>query len=122
MKTKCLYHRDYIRPIRREDRSVLKGDTIRHFGAALLFIASVPLVLAGDDQSKSEPPDELIEKEQKKATQAREKKLAETKAETAQKIDSGRSDIENQATAARAEIEANAEKMADHITATILKS
>ena len=65
---------------------------------------------------------ELVEKEQKKATEAREKKLAEAKAETAQKFDADRAALNEQASAVRTDIGANAEKMADQITATILKS
>ena len=64
---------------------------------------------------------ELIEKEQKKAAAAREKKLAEAKAETAASFDSGKADLENQAAAARAAIDTDAEKLADQIAANILK-
>jgi F-type H+-transporting ATPase subunit b len=65
---------------------------------------------------------EMIEKEQKKAAESREKKLAEAKAETAQKFDTERAALEAQASAVRTEIGTGAEKMADQIAATILKS
>ncbi|HEX3102281.1 MAG TPA: hypothetical protein VHQ01_10830 [Pyrinomonadaceae bacterium] len=65
---------------------------------------------------------ELIEKEQKKAAEAREKKLAEAKAEAAANFDAGKADLDKEAAEARAAIDTAAAKMADHITATILKS
>jgi len=64
----------------------------------------------------------LIEKEQKKAVEAREKKLADAKAEVAAAFDAGKADLEKQTTEARAEIGANAATMADKIAAGILKS
>jgi len=64
---------------------------------------------------------ELIEKEQKKAAAAREKKLAETKDEAAERLASGRAEIEQQSTEARAALESEADVLADRITAGILK-
>ena len=64
---------------------------------------------------------ELIEKEQKKAAAAREKKLAETKEEAAERLASGRAEIEQQSTEARAALESEADVLADRITAGILK-
>ena len=65
---------------------------------------------------------ELVAKEQKKAVEAREKKLSETKAEIAQTFDSGKAEIERQTGEARASVEANAAQMADKIAASILRS
>ena len=65
---------------------------------------------------------ELIEKEQKKAAAAREQKLAEAKAEAAAKLDSGKAELETQSAAARASIGEDANKLADSIAASILKS
>lgn len=65
---------------------------------------------------------EMIEKEQKKAADAREKKLAEAKAETAAKFEQGKADLEKQASDARASISTEAEKMAEGIAANILKA
>lgn len=65
---------------------------------------------------------ELIAKEQKKAIEAREKNLAETKAEIAQAFDAGKAEIEKQTAEARASVQANAEQMADKIAANILRS
>ncbi len=64
---------------------------------------------------------ELIEKEQKAATAAREAKLAETKEQVADRLASGRADIEQQVAAARASIETEADVLADRITSGILK-
>ena len=64
---------------------------------------------------------EHIEKEQKKAIAAREKKLSEAKAETAARFETDRADLEKQTAEAKAVIETEAEKMADQIAAGILK-
>lgn len=63
----------------------------------------------------------LIEKEQKKAVTMREKKLSEVKTEVAEKLDTGRSEIEKQSADARAALRTDAEKMAERIAAGILK-
>lgn len=65
---------------------------------------------------------EMIEKEQKKATTAREQKLADVKAETAAGFEAGKADLEKEATEARATIDSDAAKIADKITASILKT
>lgn len=64
---------------------------------------------------------ELIEKEQKKAVAAREKKLGEVKAEVAQTCGAGKAEIEKQSSEARKNLGTEAEKMADKIAAGILK-
>lgn len=64
---------------------------------------------------------ELIEKEQKAATVAREKELASVKSEVAERLDGGRDRIADEAKAAQATIRTEAEKMADSIAASILK-
>lgn len=63
----------------------------------------------------------LIEKEQKKAIKARDKKLASAKEKTAETLASGKAEIERQSNEARAEIGTEAEVMADKIVAGILK-
>ena len=65
---------------------------------------------------------ELIEKEQKKAVDSRDKKLAEAKTENANKFEKGKADLETQAAEAKAAIGTEAEKMADRIAANILKA
>jgi F-type H+-transporting ATPase subunit b len=64
---------------------------------------------------------ELIEKEQKAATLAREKELASVKAEVAERLDGGRDRIAEEAKAAQTAIRTDAEKIADSIAASILK-
>ena len=64
----------------------------------------------------------LIEKEQKAATEARNKQISEVKAEVAEKFDAGRAELEKQAADARAVIATDAGKMADRIAANILKA
>ncbi|HEV7699928.1 MAG TPA: hypothetical protein VGO43_06845 [Pyrinomonadaceae bacterium] len=64
----------------------------------------------------------LIEKEQKKATTAREKKLAEAKAEVDERLETGRAAIDKETADARAQLAADAEELAAKIAAGILKS
>lgn len=63
----------------------------------------------------------LIEKEQKKAVTAREKKLSETKTEVAEKLETGKAEIKKQSSDAQKALSKDAEKMADSIAAGILK-
>jgi F-type H+-transporting ATPase subunit b len=63
----------------------------------------------------------LIEKEQKKAVTAREKKLGEAKTEVAEKLETGKAEIEKQSVDAQKTLSKDAEKMADSIAAGILK-
>ena len=64
---------------------------------------------------------DLIENEHRKLVRAREKRLAETKAELQQKGEQEKSDIERQTEEAKAAIRAEAPKLADQIAATVLK-
>lgn len=64
----------------------------------------------------------LLEKEHGKLVKAREKKLAETKAETDAKVAAERAEIEKQAADAKGTIGAEAVKIADEIAATVLKA
>ena len=63
----------------------------------------------------------LIEKEQKKAIAAREKKLAQAKTETADKFNADKAGIDKRTADARVELAGEAEAMADKIAASILK-
>ncbi len=65
---------------------------------------------------------ELIEKEQRRAVAAREQKLAEAKTEVAGKLEAGKAELEKLAAEAHAAIATDAEKIADRIAASILKS
>jgi len=64
----------------------------------------------------------LIEDQHKKLVRAREKKLAETRAEVDEKMSAGRVEIERQAGEARTTIGAEADRLADEIAATVLKA
>ena len=64
---------------------------------------------------------ELIEKEQKKAAAARDKKIAEAKADIAETFEASKADLERRATDARSSIGVEAEKMAEQITSSILR-
>ena len=63
----------------------------------------------------------LIEKEQKKAAAAREKKLTEAKDEVAERLASGKADIAQQVSAARTAIESEADVLAERIAKGVLK-
>lgn len=65
---------------------------------------------------------ELIEAELKQASEIRHQKLANAKAETAALYESGRAGIDRATAETRAAIEVDAEKIADQITASILKA
>ncbi len=64
---------------------------------------------------------ELIEKEQKAATEAREAELGKVKVEVAQKLESEKAEIQKGSEEAIKEIRTGAEKIADSIAASILK-
>lgn len=64
---------------------------------------------------------ELIEKEQKKATAARDKHLREAKEKIAADFESGKADLDRRALEARSTIAVEAEKLADQIATNILK-
>ncbi|MEQ1604363.1 MAG: ATP synthase F0 subunit B [Pyrinomonadaceae bacterium] len=64
---------------------------------------------------------ELIEKEQKAATDARDKRLGDVKAEVAASLDAGKAELAKQAADAQAAMRTDAEKIADSIAASILK-
>jgi F-type H+-transporting ATPase subunit b len=64
---------------------------------------------------------ELIEKEQKKAAAARDKKIAEAKVDIAEKFEASKADLEQRAADARSSIGIEAEKMAEQITSNILR-
>ena len=65
---------------------------------------------------------EYIEKEHGKLVRAREKKLAEIKSETDQKIAAERAELQRQAAEAKAAIGEDAGRLADEIAATVMKS
>ena len=64
---------------------------------------------------------ELIEKEQRQAIAERERNLAQAKDEVTNRLTTGRQEIDQQVSAARASIESEADVMADRIASGILK-
>jgi F-type H+-transporting ATPase subunit b len=64
---------------------------------------------------------ELIENEQKQAAAERDQLLTTVKTETAQRVETGKAELEQQRLAARSTLTSDAEKIADSITASILK-
>jgi F-type H+-transporting ATPase subunit b len=65
---------------------------------------------------------ELIEKQRTEAVATRQGKIASAKSETAETLESGKTQIEQQASEARATIAKEAEVMAEQISTNILKS
>ena len=65
---------------------------------------------------------EMIEKEQKAATSARDQLMNQVKTEVTTKLETGRTTIEQDTTTARATIKTDAERLADQIAASILKA
>lgn len=63
----------------------------------------------------------FIEDQHRKLVRAREKKLAETRAEIDEKLAAGRSEIESQTAQARAAIGTEADRLADEIAKAVLK-
>ena len=64
---------------------------------------------------------ELIEKEQKKAVSARDKKITEAKEQIKETFETEKSELEKRASEAKAAIEIEAEKMAEKIASSILR-
>ena len=64
---------------------------------------------------------ELIEKEQKKAVTARDKKINEAKEKITETFEANKAELEKRASEARSAIEVEAEKMAEQITTNILR-
>jgi F-type H+-transporting ATPase subunit b len=64
----------------------------------------------------------IVEDQHKKLVRAREKKLAETKVETDEKISVARGEIERDAEEARSAIASQADKLAEEIAATVIRS
>jgi len=118
-----ILNRTLYRPINRilETREKSKGGHASEAEAILASVAEKETRYTRELLDARSKGYELIEKEQKKAAAARDKKIAEAKAETAAALESGRSDLDRQAETAKAEIDTEAEKMADRIAAGILK-
>jgi F-type H+-transporting ATPase subunit b len=118
-----ILNRTLYRPINRvlETRIKNKGN---YFGEAETLLKKVDEKEARYSKEMLEARSagyQLIEKEQKKAATAREKKLAEAKDEVAERLASGKAEIEQQASVARAAIESDADVLAERIAKGILK-
>ena len=119
-----ILNRTLYRPINRvlETREKSKGG---HSGEAASILAQVTEKETKYTKELLEARTqgyELIEKEQKEAAAARDKKIAEAKAASVAAFEAGRTDLDKQAAAARAEIDTEAEKMAESIAAGILRA
>jgi F0F1-type ATP synthase membrane subunit b/b' len=119
-----ILNRTLYRPINRvlETREKSKGG---HSGEAASILAQVSEKEARYTKELLETRSqgyEIVEKEQREAAAARDRKIAEAKAAAAAAFDSGRADLDKQAAAVRAEIDTQAEQMADRIAAGILKA
>lgn len=117
-------NRTLYRPINRvlESREKSRGG---HSGEAAGILSDVAEKEARYDREMLDTRSqgyELIEKEQKKAVSAREKKLADARTEVAEKFSAGKSELEKQAAEAHAAIGTEAEKIADRIASNILKA
>ena len=64
---------------------------------------------------------ELVENEQKAAAAVRDKEIADAKKEAARKFEQGKAALEKQSAEVHAAIKSDAEKLAESITANILK-
>ena len=119
-----ILNRTLYRPINRilETREKSKGGHASEAEAILASVAEKETRYTKELLDARSEGYALVEKEQKKAASARDKKIAEAKAETAAAFESGRADLDRQAETARGEIDTAAEKMADQIAAGILKS
>jgi F-type H+-transporting ATPase subunit b len=65
---------------------------------------------------------EVIESEQKRAAEERDQTLNAVKSEAAQRVESGKAELEKQRLEARAALAADADKIADSIAASILRT
>jgi F0F1-type ATP synthase membrane subunit b/b' len=120
-----LLNRTFFRPINRviESREKQKGGRGRG-GEAEGILKEVGEKIAVYDKEMLEARSrgyELIEKEHAAAVAAREKQLVTVKAELSEKLSAEKQELQTQAGEARATIEKEAEKLADTISANILK-
>lgn len=117
-------NRTLYRPINRvlEQREKNKGGHSTESQAILADVEAKETKYAKEMLDARSAGYELVEKEQKKAAAARDKKIAEGKADAQAALETGKGEIEKQVESARGEIDTEAKKMADNIAAGILKS
>ncbi len=118
-----ILNRTLFRPINRvlESREKNKGGRSGEAVTILKDVSEKELRYNSEMLDTRSKGYEIIEKEQKKANEAREKQLGEVKAETAEALDKGKAEIEKQSAEAHASIGADAEKIAASIAESILK-
>ncbi|MBX3281273.1 MAG: ATP synthase F0 subunit B [Acidobacteria bacterium] len=98
-----------------------KGHEGGEAGAILEDVVAKEAAYASEIRDIRNEGYQLIEQRHNAAVAARNEALSKVKEDAAGTLSAGRSEIERQANDARREIETGAEKMADHITATILR-
>jgi len=118
-----ILNRTLYRPINRilEARTKNKGN---YFGEAEQILGTVAEKETRYNKELLEARSsgyELIEKEQRAAVAERESKLAAAKNEVADRLTSGRAEIDQQVSEARASISSEADSLADRIATGILR-
>ena len=118
-----ILNRTLYRPINRilEARTKNKGN---YFGEAEQILGTVTEKETRYNKELLEARSggyELIEKEQRAAVAERESKLAAAKNEVADRLTSGRAEIDQQVSEARASISSEADSLADRIATGILR-
>lgn len=118
-----LLNRTLYRPINRilEAREKNKGGHFTEAEAILKKAAGKEANYAAELLDARSHGYELIEKEQKRAVEDRNKRISEVKTEVAQSYEAGKAELEKQVADARLTIGADAEKAADTIAGNILK-
>jgi F-type H+-transporting ATPase subunit b len=116
-------NRTFFRPVNRviESREKFKDVEGGEAGSILTEADEKEAAYNHELLSAREQGYALIEDQHKKLVRAREKKLAETRAETERRMAAERAEMERQAAEARAAIGAEAERLGDKIAATVLK-
>ena len=119
-----ILNRTFFRPVNRiiESREKNKGGKL---GEAESILQEVGAKQAGYNESLREARSEgyqLVEGERNTAVAAREQLVSQVKEETAQKLAAEREQITRQTAEARTTIAAESEKMADKISANILRA
>lgn len=117
-------NRTFFRPINKviEQREKHQGSKGGEAAGILRDADAKEAKVAGELLDARTAGYEIVEKEQKKASDAHDKKLSEVKAETDGLFDTGRTEIEKQAAETRDAIVVDAHKLADKIAASILKA
>jgi len=119
-----ILNRTFFRPINRviQSREKNKGAYGSEAEAILADVTEKQSKYNNELLSARSEGYELIEKERADAVAARQSKIAAANSETAQTLESGKSEVEQQASQAKAVIAKEAEVMAEQISTNILKA